>query len=138
MAGTTRRRVLAFALVVPGLIGVLAGPGPARDAVADAATAAVDESSPPAAAQSPVRTAAPISGLASGAYVAVVPIRGDIYGFTLDSLERRVNRALQGGATLIVVELDTYGGTLRSALEMMSLVMTQSLLRLHQAWVTLF
>ncbi|MEE9211232.1 MAG: NfeD family protein [Phycisphaeraceae bacterium] len=117
MAGTTRRRVLAFALVVPGLIGALAGPGPARDAVADAATAAVDESSPPAAAQPPVRVAAPISGLASGAYVAVVPIRGDIYGFTLDSLKRRVNRALQGGATLIVVELDTYGGTLRSALE---------------------
>ncbi len=121
MAGTTRRWVLAFALVVPGLIGALAGPWPAWDAFADAATAVdgasevADESSPPA--QPPVRAAAAISGLASGAYVAVVPIRGDIYGFTLDSLKRRVDRALQGGATLIVVELDTYGGTLRSALE---------------------
>ncbi len=53
----------------------------------------------------------------SGAKVAVVPIRGTIYRFTLDSLERRVDRAIAAGASVIVIELDTYGGTVHAAME---------------------
>ncbi|MCC7204543.1 MAG: hypothetical protein IT441_05650 [Phycisphaeraceae bacterium] len=53
----------------------------------------------------------------SGAKVAVIKIEGMIYDFTLTSLERRVDRALSQGATVIVIELDTPGGVLTSALQ---------------------
>ncbi|MBL4700895.1 MAG: hypothetical protein JKX85_06525 [Phycisphaeraceae bacterium] len=52
-----------------------------------------------------------------GANVAVIRIEGMIYGFTLDSLKRRVDRALQSNASMIVIELDTPGGEVMAALE---------------------
>ncbi len=54
----------------------------------------------------------------SGANIAVIPISGLIYDFTLESLERRVDKAIDGGASLIVIELDTPGGVVTSALKM--------------------
>jgi len=47
----------------------------------------------------------------AGANVAVVPVQGMIYDFTLDSLKRRIERAMNQGASVIVIELDTNGGT---------------------------
>ncbi len=57
------------------------------------------------------------SNLPGGANVAIIPIEGMIYDFTLDSLRRRIDRAVQNGATVIVLELDTYGGVVTSALD---------------------
>ena len=58
-----------------------------------------------------------LSSLPSGANVAVIPVQGMIYEFTFESLERRVQRALARGASVIVLEIDTYGGVLTAALE---------------------
>lgn len=49
--------------------------------------------------------------------VAVIRIEGLIYGFVLESLQRRVERAISGGATTIVIELDTPGGIVPDALK---------------------
>lgn len=57
------------------------------------------------------------TAIAAGADVAIIRIEGLIYDFTLDSLRRRVDRALEGGATVIVIELDTPGGVVTSALK---------------------
>ena len=80
-----------------------------------AATQAAPSSQP--ATTSNASTGSLISGCSGGANVAIIRIKGMIYGFTLESLERRVDRALQSGATLIVIELDTYGGQATSAIE---------------------
>lgn len=73
-------------------------------ATAQPATAAVISRSLPAA-------------IPSGANVAVIRIEGMIYGFTLESMKYRVDRAVAGGASLIVFELNTPGGQLDSALD---------------------
>ena len=65
----------------------------------------------------PTATAAARVALPSGANVAVIPVHGMIYDFTHQSLERRIDRALQQGASLIVLELDTPGGLVTSALD---------------------
>ncbi len=71
--------------------------------------------------QAPSRTAGPgvaaLNALPSGSRVAIIPIEGMIYDFTLESLQRRVDRALAAGATVIVVELDTPGGVVTSAID---------------------
>jgi membrane-bound serine protease (ClpP class) len=58
-----------------------------------------------------------LSSLPGGANVAVIPIEGMIYDFTLESLQRRVDRALANGASVIVIEIDTYGGVVTAALD---------------------
>ena len=55
--------------------------------------------------------------LPTGSKVAVIKIRGLIYGFTLHSLQQSAEQAIQGGASLIVLELDTPGGVVTSALK---------------------
>ena len=55
--------------------------------------------------------------LPSGANIAIIPVRGDIYDFVLQSLQRRVERALAQGATAIVLEIDTNGGLVTTALD---------------------
>lgn len=66
----------------------------------------------------------PAMQMPSGANVAIIRIEGTIYGFTQQSLERRVERALDGGASVIVLELDTPGGTLTSALDISKYIKT--------------
>jgi len=73
------------------------------------------EATPPDAERRPM--ASPGVARASGATVAVAPVRGPIYGSTRESLERRVDRAIQGGASVIVIEFDTPGGLLDAALD---------------------
>lgn len=90
-----------------------------------------DIATPPAeAAQSIVPlTPTPAGSLISippGATVAVVPIEGMIYGFTLDSMQRRIDQAINGGATVIVLEIDTNGGRLDAALEISKYIKTIS------------
>ncbi len=62
--------------------------------------------------------------LPSGSNIAVIPVTGVIYDFTLVSLERRVNKALAEGATLIVIELDTPGGVATSAMKISKYIRT--------------
>ncbi|MEM7627354.1 MAG: NfeD family protein [Planctomycetota bacterium] len=58
-----------------------------------------------------------LSNLPSGANVAIVSVHGDIYDYTFRSLQRRVDKALAAGATVIVLEIDTYGGLVTAALD---------------------
>ncbi|QQE13536.1 hypothetical protein JD969_08790 [Planctomycetota bacterium] len=53
----------------------------------------------------------------SGAEIAIIPVESEIYDFVKTSMERRVQRAIDAGASLIVFEFDTYGGVLTSAIE---------------------
>lgn len=62
--------------------------------------------------------------LPSGSDIAVIPVSGLIYDFTFESLERRVDKALAGGASLIVIELDTPGGVVTSALKISKYIKT--------------
>ena len=55
--------------------------------------------------------------VAGGGQVAIIRIEGMIYDFTLESMRRRIDRALEAGATVIVFELDTPGGMVTSALK---------------------
>ncbi|MEE9405232.1 MAG: hypothetical protein V3V20_10085 [Algisphaera sp.] len=57
------------------------------------------------------------STLPSGANVAIIPVHGDIYDFVFQSLQRRVQRALAQGATAIVLEINTNGGLVTTALD---------------------
>lgn len=81
-------------------------------AAADSAAADAGPATLPAAATPAVDTDIP-----PGLRVAIIPVEGEIYGFTLQSLQRRVARALASGATAVVVEIDSPGGTLVSSLE---------------------
>ncbi len=71
--------------------------------------------------------------MAGGAVVAVIPVRGIIHPYVFDSLKARTEQALAQGATLIVYELDTYGGWVPSALDISKYLKT--LPRPTLAWV---
>lgn len=112
-ASQLRRIVLLLALMM-GLGVLLAAPTPAGSQAADSALPTATQPSPPAT--QPDQAAGP-GILPSGANVAVIRVEGLIYDFVLESLRRRVDRALQAGASVIVIELDTPGGTVDSALK---------------------
>ena len=52
-----------------------------------------------------------------GANAAVIQVKGLIYGYTLESLKQGIDQAVDEGASLIVIELDTTGGLVDSALK---------------------
>lgn len=98
---------------------------PAGRSATDPAAAAAQ--APPATQPAgPIATpAGPLSNLIrGGAKVAIVRVEGLIYDFTLESLKRRVDRAVQGGATAIVFEIDTNGGVVTSALDISKYIKT--------------
>ena len=99
------------------------------------AAPAPSDSKPPAvdAAQADQPTGEAPTAIAAGKDVAVIRIQGMIYGFTLESLQRRVDRALAEGATLIVIELDTPGGQVTTALEISKYIKSLSVPTI--AWV---
>lgn len=49
--------------------------------------------------------------------VAVIRVDSEIYDFVLDSLKRRIARAREQGADHIVIEINTYGGYVTSAID---------------------
>ncbi|MEM9415496.1 MAG: hypothetical protein AAGA29_08480, partial [Planctomycetota bacterium] len=78
-------------------------------------------------------TAGPTS-IPSGARMAVVTIEGGImYAHQFDSLQARVDRAVAGGADVIVFEIDTPGGRLDLALKIAKYI--KSLQVRTVAWV---
>jgi len=68
-----------------------------------------------------------------GANVAIIKIQGLIYGYTRVSLERRVDQAVRSGASLIVIELDTPGGLVNSALKICKFIKSMTVPTV--AWV---
>ncbi|WP_432798329.1 NfeD family protein [Poriferisphaera sp. WC338] len=72
------------------------------------------------AASMPMRGQKLIDVLPSGSVIAVIPVEGDIYDFTKQSMERRVQRALDAGASLIVFKIKTNGGLVTSAIDIMT------------------
>lgn len=102
--------VLLAALLACGLAFAQDESAPTQPQAAEVEAA----QTPDAPAPQPPSTQLP---LPVGANVAIIRVEDMIYGFTLDSLERRIDRALEGGATFIVLELDTYGGEVTAAIE---------------------
>ncbi len=102
----------------------------ANEAPTTAGRAASDEmTSQPSSAVTPpgpiATPAGPLSNLIrSGSKVAILRVDGLIYDFTLESLKRRVDRAVAGGATVIVFEIDSYGGVVTSALDISKYIKT--------------
>jgi len=88
---------------------------------------------PVPAASQPTATSPSGLMLPSGSDIAVIPIQGVIYDFTLVSLERRVDDAIRNGASLIVIELDTPGGVATSAMKISRYIRTISVPTV--AWV---
>lgn len=85
-------------------------------------TGSADDPAAPADTPMPAGPTAPAAATAlgmlpGGSNIAILPVEDLIYDFTLESLERRINRALADGADLIVLELDTNGGVVTSAID---------------------
>ncbi|MEM1213083.1 MAG: hypothetical protein AAGI68_12395 [Planctomycetota bacterium] len=118
-----RRLLLGVAAIAFSLPTLLTHTASHADAPATQPT--LQPPSPPSLSP-PALLAPPITGaqapnltpiIQAGHDIAVIPISGMIYGYTLESLEFRVNKALEGGATMIVLELDTPGGYVDSAMD---------------------
>ncbi|XAL97922.1 hypothetical protein OT109_09955 [Phycisphaeraceae bacterium D3-23] len=122
----TLRRILCLLIVVALAAGWQA------ESVAPESPAAPPTGTPGAGAATP-STAGPTS-IPSGARMAVVQIEGGIlYAYQFDSLQARVDRAVAGGADVIVFEIDTPGGRLDLALKIAKYI--KSLQVRTVAWV---
>jgi len=90
-------------------------------AVTAGAAAAQPPATQPAAAAPATRpttpAASPTQALPQGAKVAVVRVEGMIYDYTVDYLKERIDAALNDGCSVVVIELDTPGGVVTSAIE---------------------
>src|SRR5690606_34588126 len=67
------------------------------------------------------------------ANVAIIPVHGDIVETTLDYLKFRLDTSVNNGATLVVIELDTLGGDLITAMRISKLLRSSKVPTL--AWV---
>jgi len=83
------------------------------------AWAQVDEVSTEAAE---VKTATPDAPESPATIVAVIPIVGTIDFGLQKSLERRKNQAIEAGATVLIFEMDSYGGHLDAGIEISDLI----------------
>jgi membrane-bound serine protease (ClpP class) len=104
--------------VSPGVAGAEPPPPPIERGESGA------EGEPSAAELPPATLGAPSVTPPSGANIAVIRIEGMIYDFTLESLRRRVDRAMDAGASIIVIELDTPGGEVVAALRVSRYIKT--------------
>jgi membrane-bound serine protease (ClpP class) len=102
-------RIALLASILPIAVGI------AAHAQAAPAVQVAPEAQPaPAARTAPSAPAVPAARQASR--VAVIPLRGAIDDVTAESVDRRVQLAIDEGAQAIVLELDTPGGDLMSTL----------------------
>ena len=102
--------------LVASILWVAAGMATSVHAVPTAQAMSADTvaSAAQATAAAPTPAAVPASRQASR--VAVIPLRGAIDDVTAESVDRRVQLAIDEGAQAIVLELDTPGGDLMSTL----------------------
>jgi len=101
---TIRRIVAACALVLVSMLSVARGADPVP--------------SPGSSGAAPAGTVRAVQGLVVAENLAVITIEGEISGVTAQSLERRMKRAIEGGADAVVIEFDTPGGEVGAVLEM--------------------
>jgi membrane-bound serine protease (ClpP class) len=112
------------------LVSLIAAQTPAVEPAGDAGKLGVSGVAAPqqATVQTPPTTSPDLYRsnlvLPSGSNIAVIPITGVVYDFTFESLQRRVDKALAEGATLIVIELDTPGGVATSAMKISKYIRT--------------
>ncbi len=106
----TLRRALIVLMLACGLLGAVADSAP--EAGSDTAAQALAASPALQPQHHPLGPA-----FAAGGSVAVIPISGEIYDFTLESLRHRVDQALADGASILVLEINTKGGMITSAMD---------------------
>lgn len=75
----------------------------------------------------------PVPAVRQADRLAVLTIRGDIDAVTSRSIQRRLERVEQAGANVVVIELDTPGGSVGAVLEITRALKTTSLHTI--AWV---
>jgi membrane-bound serine protease (ClpP class) len=109
----------ALWILAAGVIGLASAPAQDPSATSQATAASQPGSLP---ASQPTHAAASTSRVLAqtpqeGYQIAVVPITDMIHDVTNKSMRERIERAIEEGATLIVLEIDTFGGMVTSALE---------------------
>jgi membrane-bound serine protease (ClpP class) len=87
------------------------------------------EPAEPATTEQSAMSAMPInrsdSEWPTGANIAVIRVKGEIYDFVLRSMRRRFKRATDEGAGMLVLELETPGGRLDTALKITAMLKSQ-------------
>lgn len=122
MAITIRRVLIIVALLVGAWPWLVQPTGTLGQPAEGEATAAAETEQDKANANS---TRPANFNVPTGGHVAVIEIEGALmHSYQLESLKRRVDRALQGGADLIAFELDTPGGDLLLAIDMSTYIRT--------------
>ena len=115
---TRIRRVLMVLVLIAAALPWLSGPGDAW--AQDGAEAEETANAAGTSAGTSTGLSVPANGL-----IAVIEIDGPIISdFQLDSVKRRVDRAVQDGADLIVFDFDTPGGVLTTAIDLSSYIRT--------------
>ena len=118
MTGPLKRSLLWLMLA---LLTVAQSPAaqPDNPAESNTPTPAAAEQPPAAAPAQPAASTLPSSSfvIPTGSDIAIIPVHGVIYEHTYESLQRRVDKAVAGGASMIVIELDTPGGLAISAMK---------------------
>ncbi len=77
---------------------------------------------------------APLAEVAPQVRGAIIPITGVISDVTTESIERRVEQAIDQGASVVVFELDTPGGQVSSALDICSYLKNRTQIKTI-AWI---
>ncbi len=105
-----RSRAVELRLIIPVLIGAALAAGPTPP-----------DENPPASPENTqtkaVEDSAPVEAVQAAQGGVIVPITGEITDVTFESIKRRVEKAKQQGADVIIFEIDTPGGYVTSALE---------------------
>ena len=114
-AAPRARRVAAR--LCAGIAAVLLG-------VLSTARAAETPAGGPNSAATPASAVRPVPGGMAAENLAIITIDGPIDGVTARSFERRMQRAIEGGADAVVIELDTPGGEVPAVLTMCGIIET--------------
>lgn len=117
--------ILGLALLVPTLAKGETPPATAENG-AESATDATPETTP--AAQRPALPTAPQKGV-------IIPIHGTIDGGLAAHVQRRTEQALDEGATVIVYECDTPGGSVGAMIDIRKVIDAARQKALTVAWV---
>lgn len=109
----------AWLLLAPILTGVAWANARPEAPTSPSSSATDGEATPASQAPPPVLPQQNPLGpkFTAGGRLAIIPIDGMIYDFTLESLKRRVDRALADGASVLVLKLNTKGGIVTSGLD---------------------
>lgn len=123
---TTIRRVLLVIVILAAALPWLTDTTPvyAQD---DAPTQQDSSDESPEGPTAAPKTGADKISVPNGGLIAIIEIEGAImYSNQVDSIQRRVDRAVQDGADLIVFELNTPGGEIHNSIKIAQLIRSVS------------